>query len=93
MPKFDSVLTFDILSDRKVEKIEAIVAIIQICSQYSGKTFIGILHPKKLGFITSDNIKAIIMPIPIERKLTILVKIKIFNSSNRITWFAENPIK
>ena len=83
--KFDWVSTFDILKDKIVEKTEAKVAIIQICSQYSGKTLIGILHPKKFGFITSDRMEAIITPIPIERKQTILVKIKIFNSSKRMT--------
>ena len=45
----------------------------------------GIFHPKKFGFITSDNIKAIIMPMPIEKKLTILVKINTFNNSRRNT--------
>ena len=78
-------MTLDILKDKIVEKTEAKVATIQICSQYFGKTFIGILHPKKFGFIISDKIYAIITPIPIEKKQTILVKIKIFNSSKRIT--------
>ena len=56
LSKFDDVFTLDILKDKMVEKTEAKVAIIQICSQYFGKTCIGILHPKKFGFIISDNI-------------------------------------
>ena len=76
-----------------MERNEASVAINQIFSQYSGKTCIGIFHPKKFGFITSDNIKAIITPMVIEKKLTIFVKINTFNSSKRNTWITENPTK
>ena len=49
-------LDLNILKDKMVDKTESKVAIIQICSQYFGKTCIGILHPKKFGFIISDKI-------------------------------------
>ena len=76
-----------------VEKTEAKVAIIQICSQYFGKSCIGILHPKKFGFIISDKTKVMIKPIPIDRKLIIFVNIKIFNISKAMTCLAEKPSK
>ena len=79
--------------DNIVGKIEATTATTQTCNQYSGKTCTGMLQPKKLGFIISDKTKAINVPIPTEKKLTILVKIKIFNTSRRITCLAEKPIR
>ena len=53
----------------------------------------GISHPKKLGLITLDKIKAIITPIPTEMKLTKFVKINTLRTSSLNIFFSERPIK